>query len=349
MTWYIVRAIAYILICISIWFGGQYFITQELQASLQKISPYAIYVDQNAHSTTSHTGSLTYPFLTITEALAAAEIYNIPTVIVNPGTYRENFTIPDNTLLFGYATVTIAQDPSSLQNTIQTGHNSTLLNLVVSGGLNAIMIPHNTAASLINVTASDAGDYGILMGKSQRPPIPDDPNAVIPYEYLYLTGDTIEKLPHVYFHNVTITRNSNQGMYLRDGRVTIADSHIFENGEEGIDLHPHMIALISNTESSHNGESGLETEIYDNIVTITNSVFDNNVKNGVGFITSYGTGEMLIKNSIITNNLSYGIRCARHKNSPDEPRPFFRSVITTKDSEIKNNAGGDVSDPCFLF
>ena len=349
MVWYVVRTITYILICVTLWFGGQSFIAHELQTSLEGISPYAIYVDQRTATAATHTGSLTFPFATINDGLAKAQESHVSTVIVSPGTYTEKIIVPENVLLFGEQDVTISYDPLSLQNVVQTGNNSALFNLHISGGMNAVMIPHNTSASLINVILSDADDFGVLMGKSDRPPIIDDSSIPIPYEYLDLIEEDVANLPLVYFRNVTVRNNKNQGMYLRDGRVVIEKSHIIENGEEGIDLHAHMLVSISDTESLRNGESGLETEIYDNIVTITNSIFDSNIKNGIGFNTSYGDGDMIITNSKIINNQQYGIRCARQKNSPDEPRPFFQSVITETNNVIENNIDSNISSPCFLF
>ncbi len=377
MYWLIFRIFIYIIICVGMWYGGQFYSARETFTAISMPPTTTVFVDQNintnphpatiyfehydvithkllslAHApelTDIHTGTNLFPYITITDALAYAQKMHIPIVTVSSGIYNESFIVPDHIALLGQENVTISYDPLSLQNVIQTGDHSTLYNLHISGGQNAIMIPYNTSAAILNVTASDADDFGVLMGKSDRAPIIDDSNEPIPYEYYELSEEEINMLPHVYFRDVTIAHNKNQGMYLRDGRVTIENSHIIENGEEGIDLHAHMLVFISYTESLRNGESGLETEIYDNIVTITNSVFDGNIKNGIGFNTSYGVGDMIIKNSTITNNQQYGIRCARHTVYPDKPRPFFQSVITETNNIIENNAERNISAPCFLF
>ncbi len=377
MYWLIFRIFIYIFICAGIWYGGQFYSAHETLATISMPPTTAIFVDQNyktdphpatiyfeqydvithkllslTHTpdlTNIHTGTQLFPYTTITDALAHVQKSHVPIVTVSSGTYNESLIIPDHTILHGQGEVTISYDPLSLQNVVQTGDHVTLYNLHISGGQNAIMIPYDTSATLLKITASNADDFGVLMGKSDRAPIIDDSNEPIPYEYYGLSEEEMSTLPHVYFRNVTITHNKNQGMYLRDGRVTIENSHIIENGEEGIDLHAHMLVLISHTESLRNGESGLETEIYDNIVTVTNSIFDGNIKNGIGFNTSYGIGNMIIKDSTITNNQQYGIRCARHTIYPDKPRPFFQSVITKTNNIIEKNAESNISAPCSLF
>lgn len=377
MYWLIFRIFVYIIICVGIWYGGQLFSMRETLTTITKPPETVIFVDQNnnvnphpaaiyfdhydtiTHKLSSvmhtpnltniHTGTYLFPFTTITDALAYAQKEHISFVTIASGTYTESLIVPDNIILHGQHDVTISYDPLSLQNVVQTGDHSTLFNLHISGGRNAIMIPHNTSVTISSVTASDADDFGVLMGKSDRAPIIDDSGEPIPYEYYNLSEEEIDALSHVYFRNITVTHNKNQGMYLRDGHVTIENSHIIENGEEGIDLHAHMLAFITDTESLRNGESGLETEIYDNVITITNSIFDGNLKNGIGFNTSYGVGDMIIKNSTITNNLQYGIRCARHTIYPNKPRPFFQSVITETNNIIEKNAESNISAPCFLF
>lgn len=349
MKWIFFRSILYICISTSAWYASQYFISRNLQQTLEAISPHAVFVDQKASINHLHTGSITYPFTTVNEALTAAHNSHISLVIVAPGIYHEKIILPDHTTLFGQGDVTITQEKIRFLDVVQTSDHSTLLNVTITGGDRAIKIPYNTSTKIINVTASDANDYGIFMEQKERESVKIYSDADIPYEYFQLTEEKIEQLPHVRFRNILVTRNQKQGMYLQDGRVTIENSHITQNGEEGIDLHPHMIATIINTDASHNGESGLETEIYDNIVTITQSTFTHNTKNGIGLITSHGVGDITIQDSIITNNATFGIRCARHKNSPDKPRPFFQSVITELDNTIGDNAGGNISEPCFLF
>jgi hypothetical protein len=100
-----------------------------------------------------------------------------------------------------------------------------------------------------------------------------------------------------------------------------------------------------------NGESGLETEIYDNIVTIKDSVFTNNVKSGLAFLTSLGTGKITLINVKSVNNAQFGMRCAVHKNRPAYPRPFFQTVIDWEDSNniFENNLRRNIAKECYTF
>lgn len=350
MFWLIFRIITYISLFGLIWYGGQFYVSQELSKNLHETSPYVIFVDQKILTDESkanqQSGSTTYPFSTIETALLTAQEKNITTIIISPGIYNEFLTLPNNIIVYGSGDVTISQETAPLINTLTTGDNTKLINLSVSGGKNTILIPHNTSTTLLDTTVSNANNFGIKMEKKQQPP--NDKESVT-YEIFDKSDDEIAQMPLVRFSNVTITKNDNQGMYLRDGRVEIINSKIIENGEEGIDLHPHMHVTISNTDASNNGESGLETEIYDNTVTIENSTFNHNVKNGIALITSMGIGDITLIKNTITDNQRFGIRCAVHKNRPKKPRPFFQSVITREENTIENNAEGNIASECYTF
>jgi hypothetical protein len=373
--WLTFRFFIYSVICIGIWYGGQFYSAREMLHTLETPPSEAIFVDQSittgthpaktyldrydtfthkllsfahlADFTDKQNGSLIFPFATITDALASAQENNVHTVVVASGTYIENITLPDNFLLLGQGDVTIIGKEGFSQDVVRMGNRSTLYNLHVSGGKTAVFIPHATAANIINVTTSDARDYGIEMEYSSY--WTAETKKILTYSYLSLTEEEINALPLVHLNNITSLHNRNQGIYLADGRVLIENSHIVENGEEGIDLHPHMIATIVNTESARNGEGGMETEIYDNIVTISNSVFDSNTKSGMAFITSLGIGEILLDNLTISNNQQYGISCAIHTNRPARPRPFFQNMITRKNIIFENNILSKNEPECFTF
>ncbi|MEA3323136.1 MAG: right-handed parallel beta-helix repeat-containing protein, partial [Patescibacteria group bacterium] len=270
---------------------------------------------------------------------------------IAPGTYNELLTLPDNIILYGPHDVTISQETVPHINTLTTGNNTKLINLTISGGNNSVLIPYNTSVTFLNTIISHANDFGVKMEKKKRAQTPSGKKATVTYEIFDKTNDEIADMPLVRFSNVTITKNDDQGMYLRDGRVEIINSKVIENGEEGIDLHPHMHTTIKNTVASNNGESGLETEIYDNVVTIENSTFTDNIKNGVAFLTSMGIGDITLTNNIITNNAKFGMRCAVHKNRPKKPRPFFQSVISWKDGNntFENNFKRNIASECYTF
>ncbi len=353
MFWLIFRIIIYISLFGAIWYGGQFYVSQELSQGLHETSPHVIFVDQkiseNKDMLREQNGSITYPFATISSAISSATERNISTIIIFPGTYKEIITLPENITLYGDTNEVTLLNESPRLFTLTTNKNTKIINLTISGGDNTVIIPYNTNATFINTTISNAHDFGVLMQKKERIKTLPGEKAAVTYEIFDKSDIEIASMPLVRFSDVTVTKNDNQGMYLRDGRVEIVNSEIIENGEEGIDLHPHMHVIISNTNASNNGESGLETEIYDNIVTITNSTFNNNIKNGVAFLTSMGIGDITLTENTILNNQKFGIRCAVHKNRPKKPRPFFQSTITRENNLIKNNTEANVSEPCFTF
>ena len=353
MPWIIFRIILYILLFGAIWFGGQFYVAQEFFDGMHETSPYAIFVDQSVSGDEvkmeQQNGSITYPFSNIETALSTARENNINTILISSGTYTEVLTLPKNITLFGTtANVTILnKTPKSFALT--TDDNINIINITISGGNNTVIIPHNTSATFINTIITNAHDFGVLMGKKERPKTMPGEKSKVVYEVFNKTDIEILQMPLVRFSNVTVTKNDNQGMYLRDGRVEIINSQVIENGEEGIDLHPHMHVTILSTNASNNGEGGLETEIYDNKVLIKNSTFTHNVKSGVALLTSMGVGSIILNENIMSNNQKFGMRCAVHKNRPSQPRPFFQSVIINKDNLMENNAEASISKPCFNF
>jgi len=354
MFWFILRTTLYLTLFAIIWYGGKFYVSQELYKGMHETSPYAIFVDQkildNETKAKQQNGSITYPFSNIETALLTAAEKNIPTIIIASGNYKEELVLPDNVTLYGSGdNVIISQETAPFVYPLTTSDNTKLINLTISGGNHTVIIPHNTSTTLLNTTVSDANDFGIRMGKKNRPTTSPDKKSTITYEVFNKTDAEIAEMPLVRFSNVLITKNDNQGMYLRDGRVEIVNSKVIENGEEGIDLHPHMHVIISNTDASNNGESGLETEIYDNIVTITNSTFNNNTKSGIALITSMGIGDITLAKNTILDNQRFGLRCAIHKNKPKKPRPFFQSMITEENNLIENNIKDDISETCFTF
>lgn len=375
MLWTIIRTIGYILLAIGVWLGVQFYIAKNLEEQMYTAPSEALFVDRSVTGNSYYeslydsrfsetqkfllkkfspieqiyNGTPLFPFATITDALAKMDETGIRMIKISNGVYEETLKIPENTMLIGSGETVIYTNPTSLEDAVTTSNNTAFVNLTISGGKHAVFIPHGTSALFDRVTISDANDFGVKMGSKDRPEVPDGEDEPVIYEYYGKTESEIAAMPLVKFTNCTITKNDNQGMYLRDGRVEIHDSYVIENGEEGIDLHPHMHVIISHTESSRNGESGLESEIYDNTVLIKDNQFEQNIKNGIGLITSHGVGSFTIEGNDIIDNARYGIRCAIHKNKPKEPRPFFQSVVNETDNYFEGNEEGRYSDPCLNF
>jgi len=353
MFWLILRTTLYLALFGFIWYGGQFYISSELNKGLHKMTPNTIFVDQNIlndeMNAKQQNGSFIYPFATITQGIDFAKENNISTIIINSGTYNEHLQLIENLTLYGNGDVTIKQPRENSPRTITTQNNTKLINLNIVGGRHSIFIPHGTSFKLLNSTVSGADDFGIKMKEKNRDlEIPESVANPI-YEIRGKTKEELESLPLVRISNSKITKTGSQGLYLRDGHVEIINSQIIETGEEGIDLHPHMYVKIKNTTSTGNGESGLESEIHDNIVIIEDSTFEKNIKSGVAFITSFGSGDINLKNNTITENQQFGMRCAIHKNRPTKPKPFFQSMITKENNIIENNVRANIAKDCINF
>jgi hypothetical protein len=355
MFWLTFRIIIYIIIFTGIWYGGSFYVAQKLITQLQQTSSHAIFVDKNISKSNflsnNQNGAFAFPFATISSALQSAKEKNIDTIIIAPGIYEEKLELPENIILSAAHENVVIIKKETNSYTLKTNNNTKILNIDIFGARNTVIIPHNTSTTFINSMIANAHDFGIKMEKKKRPPILPGQNKSIVYEILEKTKDEISEIPLVRFNNVIIAKNDNQGMYLQDGRVEIINSKIIKNGEEGIDLHPHMFVTILNTNSSFNGESGLESEVYDNIVTIENSTFKNNIKSGVAFLTSLGTGNITLTNIKSINNAQFGMRCAVHKNRPAYPRPFFQSTVNWQDPNniFENNLRRNIATECYTF
>ena len=353
MFWLIFRTTIYILLFGTIWFGGRFYITSDLNDNLHKLTPNTLFVNQSilkdSELSQQQNGSFTYPFATINQAISFAKTNHPMTIIVNPGIYHETIVLPDETTLFGINDVIITTKREENKTIVIPKNNTSLINIILDGGNHGISIPKKTNIRLYNVTIKNAKKYALEMDKDDEKR--DSHNNLTPtYDILYKTKDEISKIPLVRISKSLITQNNIQGLYLADGRVEIENTLVTHNGEEGIDLHPHLYATINNVVSKYNGESGLESEIYDNIVTITNSTFDNNLKSGVAFITHIGTGKIILTNNTITQNKKYGMRCALHKKRPTSPRPFFQTTIKRKNNIFDENIPAAISpEACYTF
>ena len=350
MLWFIIRQLLLLVILSVAWLYALDFMRTEYRENFKKPIAGIYYV--NAYTPmVEETGALFYPFHSITKALEYAQQNNVSLIVIGSGIYDEQVAVPDGITLFGDGTVKIARDKEASGSTITVGDNTKLYNLHISGGRDVLTIPYGTATDISKSTFSQGDRYGIYMEKRERPkPEPtlyNEPDPPI-YEIKDLTEAEIAGLPLVTFRTIVVKENDRQGLYLRDGRIVLKDSLIVNNGEEGIDLHPHLHATVTNNIASNNGESGLESEIYDNIVLIENNIFDRNIKNGVAFLTSDGTGSIMLYNNAMTNNQKFGLRCAIHRNPPSRPRPFFRTSISRENNTIENNTS-QIARECYTF
>ncbi|MCA9364403.1 MAG: right-handed parallel beta-helix repeat-containing protein [Candidatus Moranbacteria bacterium] len=271
-------------------------------------------------------GSSERPFLTISKAIQKTQYsQEFSKIFISSGVYTEEIKMPENTALYGVGDIVI-QNPKQNSKTLTLNNNNLIYNIHIHGGKDAIFINPNTKTIIINSSATNATQYGIHTQKSE----PDRTK-----------GNTT-------IINSRIAKNALQGIYAQKGLLSISNSIIEENGEEGIDLHHSMETTVKNSTMRNNGESGLETEIQENIVTLINNMFEGNKKNGVNIQTGENTGSIIMIDNTIANNKKYGLRCAVHDPKPDDaPRPYFPYVTSFSGKNIFfENEGGNIDPEC---
>jgi hypothetical protein len=357
MKWTIFRVLIYIIIGIGIYFWSQKYITNELNLALQQTIPQTLFVDQNS-SETIETGSFYYPFHTIQTALENRkneDANKLTTIIISTGDYKEALTLPPHTTLFAENQKVNINNPNKiLGNTITSAEDVNLINLNINYGRFGVYIPYNTNINFINTTVNQAAKFGVRTegNKTKQSVNAKEINIV------NKSTEELEELPLIRFSHSTIQNSASQGLYAKDVHIEIMNSKIINNKEEGVDLHPHIYAIITDNEIIKNGESGIESEIEDNLVIIKNNNLSDNLKNGIGLLTprdndkvmtEKNAGKITIENNIIHNNQRYGVRCAIHKNPPTKPRPFFPTTVKYQDNDFSNNKEGDFAKACFDY
>ena len=133
-------------------------------------------------------------------------------------------------------------------------------------------------------------------------------------------------------------------MYIRKSQVTIEDSKVRDNGEEGIDIRKSVKATIKDNELEDNGESNIEFKIDDAKIKIS----DNDIKKaGASGLTAQSyqgrDGEISIFDNDVKKNDKYGLNCAimQHK-----PAHGFSSQVSIWGNEFDDNDKGDIASKC---
>lgn len=141
-----------------------------------------------------------------------------------------------------------------------------------------------------------------------------------------------------------ISKNENQGLYLNKCSFYLNNSQVFENGEEGIDLHVGMKSTIKNTSIFSNKEGGIETELGSMKLSIENCQIKNNGASGVNIQSFEGNSSVSIKNTAISENTDFGLRCAIH--APFASPYFSKMIAVAKDNKISANGKENIDPNC---
>ena len=93
----------------------------------------------------------------------------------------------------------------------------------------------------------------------------------------------------IVINHVTANRNADEGLEVDDsGSIEVSKSVFKNNTEAGLDLDDVAAIVVTNVSATHNGEHGLQIEAQDDVdsitVKISNSVFSNNVGDGIQIV-----------------------------------------------------------------
>ncbi|MBT3355887.1 right-handed parallel beta-helix repeat-containing protein [bacterium] len=287
-----------------------------------------VFVNQSSKNNLEN-GSVEYPFKKISSALESIEKETSLKIIkIKKGIYEENLILPENIILSGETDyknniLTIIQPLDLLDKgkVIFANNHTKLLNISVENGKYNVYIPQDKTGILIsNCKISKATKWGI-------------------FNEIHSTSK-----PTLDIVKTHITKNRRQGVYLQKSTVTIKDSYLKENGEEGVDLHAGMKTYISNIEVIGNGEGGLETEIGNIDLVIENSIFLQNGASGINLQTFEGNSIVQISNNLIAKNVDFGIRCALH--APIKSPYFTKMVEISSDNVFEGNGKSSIDPIC---
>lgn len=322
------RIIFWTIIAITTWVAHSHatdHIEKHIRNEIEIPRGNIIVVDQNSSSPISN-GSFEHPLKSIEEALIIiSEHDEFETIFVYDGEYLETIVLPDNINLFGIGDNIVIKNPEGTSGeTVTPGNNTLLSNIKILEGKYGLYIPRNTGpVTLLNCSVESAGKWGIYNEKHED----------APETKLSLIGSTV-------------TKNERQGLYLQKGYFYMNRSKANENGEEGIDLHIDMKIEIKNSEVVGNGEGGLETELGNIDLKISNNIFKNSGSSGINLQSFGDKSKVLIKNNTIEENENFGVRCAIHTK---EVAPYFSRMITIENNNTFNKNGKENIDPNCKF
>jgi len=148
--------------------------------------------------------------------------------------------------------------------------------------------------------------------------------------------------------NVALYDN-RKAMYLQKGtNVSITNSEVYDNDEEGIDIRANVDGVISGNSIHNNGESGIEVIVGKSELKITNNTIKKNKASGIAaqyYQEDSKLGGVKIKDNKITGNKSFGINC----KAPSGGNPgveYWTKSMEMFANKVSDNREGDFSSTC---
>lgn len=294
--------------------------------SISCSSGYDFYVDANSVQSIED-GSEQYPFKAITGATDYIESNKLKdkTVFVKIGTYMESVMLFQNTKIIGESksgTIIDADGKDNAVNFFST--KSEIKNLTIKKAeATNIIVDKKSKATIINCDIEEAGKYGIEVKES---------SATEKYKFT--------------FKDSSVSESGSQGLYISRRKISVTDSEISSNREEGIDLHQGVKGKVSGNHIHGNSESGIESILTGANFTVRRNNIENNHTQGIT-VQVYSTkrsGKVKIFANTIKGNSHYGIRFANYTHSigPNKFRIFVAKRVSLSKNTIKDNGKGDL-------
>jgi parallel beta-helix repeat protein len=294
-------------------------------ANQSKAAGYHYYVDAKS-TETQEDGSSQYPFKTINGVLNFINDHDLKSkkIYIRNGEYKESFELTRKTKLYGESKGDVIINADGNQNAVNfVSTSSSLKDMTIKNAeATNIIIDKRSKATITNCKIEKAGKYGIDVKKS---------SATDKYKFT--------------LKNSEVSDSASQGLYIEKRKISIGDNEIFDNDEEGIDLHNSVKGTISGNNIHGNSESGIEAMLAGVSLNIKNNRIANNKTHGVT-IQVYSTakkGKVKLKNNTIKDNSKYGIRFANYtrKIGPKKFKVFADKHVKLSKNKISGNDSGD--------
>ena len=295
--------------------------------ALTHAAGYDFFVDKSSTQATED-GSEQYPWKTIGAAMLHIQTENLKskTVFVKKETYPESINISNNTKLIGESeseTILDADGHGNAVNFIST--KSEIKNFKIENAeATNIIVDRKSKVTITNCKIEKAGKYGVEVR---------DSSATEKYKF------TIK--------NSEVSECGSQGLYIAKRKFSVVGNEIFDNKEEGIDLHQGDKGTVSGNSVHGNSESGIESILSGVNLTFKNNHIENNHTQGIT-VQIYSTsrkGKVKIQRNTIRGNHSYGIRFANytHGVGAKKFKIFADKCVKLSKNTVKNNGEEEIS------
>ncbi|MEZ6121109.1 MAG: right-handed parallel beta-helix repeat-containing protein [Pirellulaceae bacterium] len=160
-------------------------------------------------------------------------------------------------------------------------------------------------------------------------------------------GIDLEVIASIDIRNITASNNSDEGLEVDDsGQIKVMGGNYNNNGGAGLDIDDTLDIRIAGIAAIGNGDHGLQIEVEDDAddddivvirrVNITNSVFSNNVGDGIQIMEEDGTTveDVKITNVVVANNTEFEPGDGGHGLFIDISGELSLRNVTSEDNDV---------------